>query len=224
MYIKEMLVEERPRERLIKYGSESLSNKELIAILLRNGTKKESVMELSDEVLKLIDNISDLNELTINRLIQIPGIKESKAITILAAVELGKRINQSSNNYLDKISSPKDVFDKYSSQFINVTHEELWAIFLNTKKQLINSKLIFKGSLDQSIVHPREIFNNAIKYSSSSIIIIHNHPSGDCTPSKDDIETTNNLIACSRIINIPIIDHIIIGKTNYYSFRENNLI
>ncbi len=225
MLIKEMLESEKPRERLIKHGTESLSNTELIAIILRTGTKEMSVMELSNQVIKKINNINELKNLSINDLCQIKGLKEIKAITLIAALELGKRVY--TNNIIEPkilMNSTTLVYKTFSNLIENELQENFLAIYLDTKKQLIDYKIISVGTVDQSIAHPRDLFREAYRLAASSIVIMHNHPSGVVNPSISDIELTKQLKKISEVMDIPILDHIIVGNNKYFSFLDNGLI
>ena len=225
MKLEELPKEERPRERLINYGSESLSNQELLAILIKNGTKKKSCKDLSLEVLKKINNISDLKDITVEQLTEIKGIGKVKAIEILASIELGKRIFLSKNdkNKL-KLKNAKDIYDEMKYLFYGKKQEYFYCLYFNNKLELIERKLLFMGTINRSIVHPREIFKHAYLNSASSIICIHNHPSNDIKPSHEDIYLTKNLIEIGKINGILVTDHIIVGDDNYYSFYEESTL
>ena len=215
----------RPRERLKKFGVDYLNNEELLAILLRTGTKSMSVKDLALNVLKELDNISDLDNLTLNKFLKIKGIGEAKAMSILAALELGKRIYLK-NKVTEKVNI-KNGLDIYNLfKYLNYTdkQENLIVLLLDSKNNLIKSKIVFKGSLNISVAHPREIFKEAILNSASRIILVHNHPSGDPTPSLNDQQITKQMLKSGEIIDIPVIDHIIIGNNKYYTFKENKVV
>lgn len=219
--IKDLPLSDRPRERLKEVGVENLSNEELISIILKTGTKDTSVKILSNKILKEINSIKDLKNISINKLTNIKGVGEVKALSLIASLELGKRV------YLTKlekdklkIKNSKIVYEYYKNKFLYAKQEMFCVMFLDTKKNLIEEKMIFLGTLNASSVHAREIFKEAIKYSSAAIICVHNHPSGDSTPSLKDIETTTKLKQIGKLIGIEVIDHIIIGNNNYYSFYE----
>lgn len=217
--------EERPIEKLLLNGPEVLSNAELLAVILRTGTRGENVISLSTRILSEFDGLSGLLETDINEITNIKGIKNIKASQILAMGELFKRI--SSLNLLKKninISSPSDISKLLMNEMVGLKQEILKLIMLDTKNNIIGIKDVFKGSLNTSIVHPREIFKEAIKKSSSSIIICHNHPSGDPTPSKEDINITIRLKECSKIMGIDLLDHLIIGKYKFVSLKEKGII
>ena len=218
--IKDIPTSERPRERLKEVGVENLSDKELLSIILKTGTKNKNVTELSLDILKEY-SLKDLQDVSINSLTKIKGIGEVKAIELLASIELGKRIFTKSEEELVSYKNPKDIWQKTKYLFTNKKQEYFYALYFNTRQQLISNKLLFIGTINQSTVHPREIFKEAYRLSASSIVCIHNHPSNDITPSKADILLTESLIKTGYIQGIPVIDHIIIGETNYYSFYEN---
>ncbi len=219
--IKDIIKSERPRERLLEVGEKSLSNEELLSIILKTGTKNISVKDLSRKILNEIKDISNLKDMTYNKLIKIKGIGTVKAIEILASLELGRRVYYRNVKQKIKLNNTTLVFEHFKNLFIDETQENFYALYLNTKTELISYKLLFKGTINTSVVHPREIFKYAFLESANSIIVIHNHPSNNTTPSKEDIELTNKLFEIGNIMAIPIIDHIIIGIDNYYSFYEN---
>ena len=221
--IKELNNELKPRERLKKYGVSYLSDNELLAIILRCGTKNNNVINLSTQILNEINGINNLSNISINALSKIKGIGEVKAITIIAAIELGKRCLKQNNKKI-KIINSNMVYDLLKYDFINVYQEKFVVLFLDTKKNLISDEIIFIGTISESNIHPREIFKRAINNCSSSIILVHNHPTGDATPSKADIDITNRLIEVGKLVGIPVIDHIIIGYHNYYSFYSKERI
>ncbi len=222
---KDIPITERPRERLVIYGSESLSNEELLMIILKTGTKKYSVKEVSLNLLKSCNGINNLKDMTLNTLTSIEGIGRVKAIEILAIIELAKRMNEeeSIKNMINCIN-PKTIITYFNYLFKDKKQEEFYVLYLDNKKKYIDKKRLFIGSINSSIAHPREIFKHAYLLSASYIICIHNHPSGDATPSKEDIIITKNLKTISDIHAIYLIDHIIIGTNNYYSFFEDNNI
>jgi DNA repair protein RadC len=222
--IKDLPVDERPREKLKLKGKESLSNEELIAIILKTGNKDESVKELAIRLSKSLNNIQDLNNISINDLMKIKGIKEAKAITLIAAIELGKRVFFYNNENIKKITTATDIYNLFKPKIIGLKQEHLFALFLNTKNEIITYETIFIGTQNKSITHPREIFNRAIKNSAVKIIMLHNHPTNNTTPSKEDIEFTNEMKNIGKLLKIPIIDHIILGEKGYFSFFDNHMI
>ena len=223
--LKEIPKIDRPRERLINFGAESLSNEELLSILLKTGTKDVSVKELASTILNKIGEINKLSEMNYHVLSSIPGVGSAKACTLLAVVELSKRItrkNASLNNVI--IKSADIAFDYFQYIFKDQKQEYFYVIYLDNKKRVIENKLLFKGTLNQSIVHPREVFKSAFILSASSIICVHNHPSGNVEPSKEDINLTKRLSEIGILMGIKVVDHLIISDDNYFSFLENNLI
>ncbi|WP_202630819.1 RadC family protein [Pallidibacillus pasinlerensis] len=224
MLIKDFPKDERPRERFIKHGPESLSNQELLAILLRTGTKAESVLQLAQRLIKEFEGLRMLKDATLEELTKIKGIGEAKAIQILAAVELGRRINSLSNEERYSIRSPEDGANYVMEEMRFLNQEHFVCLYLNTKNQVIHKQTVFIGSLNASIVHPREVFREAFRRSAASIICIHNHPSGDPTPSREDIEVTRRLKECGRMIGIEILDHIIIGDKRFVSLKEKGYL
>lgn len=223
MSLKEFPTSELPREKALSFGIETLSNAELLAILLRCGNKNQTVIDLSIEVLNEIGGVQNLSNATYSALSKIKGMKKSKSLTLLACIELARRINYK-EQYLEKIDSPDSVFYLFEPIVRNHEQEVNYCIFVNAKRKVISYKEIYKGGLSLHLVHPRDIFREAIKVNAAGIIIVHNHPSGDPTPSDADISTTIELSLLGRQIGIHIIDHIIIGKGNFYSLKSNNII
>ena len=217
----EMAKYEKPRERLISLGVENLSNEELISILLKCGTKNYSSKELASLILKKAECIENLKDLKINTLSKIKGIGAVKSCQLLAAIELGRRVYYVKNKNSIQINSTSIVYETFKSEFDNSMQEKFCALYLDTKKKIISFKTIFKGTLDNSIVHPREVFREAILLSAAGVIVMHNHPSGDVTPSTNDIDVTNRLVYSGNMVGIKLVDHIIFGKNKYYSFFEN---
>lgn len=225
LLIKAIPKEERPRERLIRDGAKNISLEDLIAITLKTGTKDYSSKYLAGKILSLVKDASELKNLTLKKLISINGIGAVKAIDFLAALELGRRVYQ--ETVIDssfKCNGAVKVFNYFKHLFIFEKQEYFYCLYLDNHKNLIDKKLLFKGTINRSIVHPREIFKEAYLNSASSIICIHNHPSGVISPSKEDILITKKLVSIGKLLGIPIIDHIIIGKDDYYSFYENDIL
>ena len=214
---------ERPREKLQNYGVKALSNAELLAILLRTGTKNESSLSLSYKILSKNDGIKFLANAEITDLNGISGIGLAKASQLIAAVELGKRIAQYSYNEDVYVKKPQDAVSILMEEMRYYKKEHMKIIMLNVKCKVIGIKEISVGNLNSSLAHPREIFIPAIKNSSANIILTHNHPSGDPTPSKDDIEITRRVYEAGKILGIELYDHIIIGDGVFISLKEKNL-
>lgn len=222
--IKDLPLLDRPIERLINNGVETLSNEELLSILLKTGTKEKSVKELSLEILKNYD-IHDLVNINIESIMKIKGIGKTKAATILASIELGKRMNKKIDTLNNiKIDNSEKVFAYFNDLFKDKTQEYFYCVYLDNRKKVIKTKMLFLGTLNYSTVHPREIFKEAYLVGATSIICIHNHPTGNIEPSNNDIELTNNLVKVGMLLGIKIDDHLIIGRDKYFSFFENNLI
>lgn len=222
--VKEMALEERPREKMLTKGEKSLSNAELLAIILRTGTKKQSVLELANYIInKDSQGIRWLNDITIEELCEIDGIGISKAAQIKASLELGIRIS-SAKPIRYKVTNPWDIYKYYMDSLRYLNKEIFKIILLNTKNEIICDRDISVGTLNMSVVHPREVFREAIKRSSNKIILMHNHPSGNIEPSNEDKNVTSRLVKCGELIGIEVIDHIIIGDGLYYSFKENMII
>ena len=221
--IKDIPKSDRPCERLIEYGVESLSNEELLAIIFKTGTKGNSAKDLGSELLSKIGNIKKLNDINLEYLKEFKGIGISKACNLLASIELGKRINREVDSLRNvKLNSAELVYKYYKEKIGDKKQEYFYAIYLDNGKKIIGDKLLFIGTVNYSLVHPREIFKEAYLLGASAIICVHNHPGGNPLPSKQDFEITNNLIEASKILGVKFLDHIIITKNNYYSFVENN--
>ena len=223
MNLKKIPNEEKPRERLLKYGKENISNNELIEIILKSGNRKCGIKDISHNILSSVNNISELKNSSINTLSKIEGMSKIKAIELTAAIELGRRVYED-NNYenLIKLTSPDSIISYFHSLFKEKKQEYFYVIYLDNQKNYLDKKLLFIGTVNHSLEHPREIFKEAYILSASYIICIHNHPSGDATPSKDDIVLTKRIKNISDIHGIGLMDHIIIGSDNYYSFYEDN--
>jgi DNA repair protein RadC len=224
LMIRDFPQDERPRERFISNGPESLSNHELIAILLRTGTKDESVLQLSNRLLTSFEGLRLLKAATLEEITSIKGIGQAKAIQILAAVEIGRRITNLNDNDRYVIRSPEDGANYVMNDMRFLSQEHFVCLYLNTKNQVLHKKTIFIGSLNASIVHPREVFREALKRSAASIIALHNHPSGDPAPSREDIEVTKRLVECGKMIGIDVLDHIIIGENKFVSLKEKGYL
>lgn len=211
-----------PRERLLLHGSNNLTNEELLMIILKTGTKKYSVKELANKLLTTIGGIENFKTITINKLIQIEGIGKIKAIELLAIIELSKRINAPiQEKEVLTCTNPINIINYFNYLFKDKRQEEFYCLYLDNKKKYIDKMKLFIGSINISIVHPREVFKHAYLLSASFIICIHNHPSGDATPSKEDIIITHKLKEIGDLHGIFLIDHLIIGNNNYYSFYED---
>jgi DNA repair protein RadC len=222
--IKDLPETERPREKLLKYGVESLSNNELLAIILRTGSSSENILNLSTRILKETGGLNGLLTSSSEDYLNLKGIGIAKASQLLAIAEISKRFKSFKSGEQYKISEPKDAAMLLMEGMRNLKQECLKVVMLNTKNIVISIKDVSIGSLNSSIVHPREVFNEAIKKNSASIIVSHNHPSGDPTPSGEDINLTHRLSECGKLIGIELLDHIIIGNGIYISLKEKGIL
>ncbi|ARC85581.1 DNA repair RadC family protein [Clostridium argentinense CDC 2741] len=211
---------ERPRERLFRYGAYALSNAELLAIILRTGSQKEDVLSLCNRIISDCNGLNGLLSCDTQDFLSLCGIGEAKAAQLIALSEISKRFKAFKSGDEYRITSAKSAAEYVMEDMRYLKKEYLKLIMLNSKNVVISVKHISVGSLNSSIVHPREVFLEAIKNSSASIIICHNHPSGDPTPSKEDINITNRLKQCGKILGIEVLDHIIIGNGIYVSLKE----
>lgn len=224
MKIKELPKNERPREKLLRYGVSNLSNEDLISIILGTGTKNINVRELSINILNKIKSLNDLNSLPIKELTSIKGIGEVKAINLVAALELGKRVNNLIIENKILLNNSKLVNKYFSNLIVNSKQEELLVILVNRAKRMIDYKIMFKGTDSSSLVGVKEILNYAIVNRASGIIIMHNHPSGTLTPSSADNDLTARLSEAAKLIDIPLLDHIITCGKSFYSYLDGEII
>ncbi|MBE6147203.1 MAG: JAB domain-containing protein [Firmicutes bacterium] len=225
MKLQEIPISERPREKLLLDGVASLSNEELLAILMNTGTSGRNVKEIALDIIRMSGGIENFKNLTLEQLLKIDGVGVVKASKILSTIELGKRIFLK-NSYVSrvKIKSSKDIYDEMKYVFYNQKQEFFYCLYLNNKNEIIERKLLFMGTINRSLVHPREIFKHAYLASASSIVCVHNHPSGDTKPSREDIRLTESLIELGELNAIPVIDHVIIGDDDYYSFCDQGML
>lgn len=218
--LRDMPETDRPRERMMQAGPGALSNAELLAILLRTGSAEESVLKLSYRVLNEVGGLRGLKSTSFEELTALKGIGPAKALLLMAGLELGKRMSGAPPSERITIRSPKDAADVMMEEMRYHTQEHFVCLYLNTKNHIIGREMIFIGSLNSSIVHPREVYKEAIRRSSASVICLHNHPSGDATPSREDIDVTRRLQEAGRILGIELLDHVIIGDGQFYSLKE----
>ncbi|MER0122671.1 DNA repair protein RadC [Streptococcus sp. ZJ93] len=209
-----------PRERLLEVGAESLSNQELLAIFIRTGTRKEPVSILSNNLLAKLENLAALRDLSIEELQTLAGIGRVKAVEIKAMIELGRRINQSEILLQDRVLGSEKLGRKMMQDIGDKKQEHLVALYLDTQNKIISQKTIFIGSVNKSIAEPREILHYAVKCMATSIIVVHNHPSGSVQPSKNDLVFTETLKKSCEMLGLVLLDHLIVAKSAYYSFRE----
>lgn len=211
---------ERPRERLIRYGAEILSDAQLLAILLRTGRKKSSAVEIAHHLLRRFGGLAALKQVSVSELCSVNGIGPAKAAQILASLELGRRsLAQPLNLGLQALSS-RDIYHHYYPLLRDMKRELFKLLLFDGKNRLLKDTTISTGSLSLNIVHPREVFKPAVRESASSVILLHNHPSGDPTPSPEDRELTRRLVKAGRIMGIKVLDHIVIGDGRYFSFAD----
>lgn len=223
MYLKELPDCERPRERFLKYGKDNISDGELLEIILKSGNRKCGIKEIAHNILSSVNNINELKNMEVGTLANIFGMSKIKAIELMAAIELGRRV-YTNDNYDDFVylTDPKSIINYFHDLYIGVKQEIFYVVYLDNQKKYIDKKLLFKGTVNFSLVHPREVFKFAYLLSASYIICIHNHPSGNASPSKNDIMLTKKIKNIGEIHGIGLLDHIIIGNNNYYSFYEDN--
>ena len=226
--IKEMPEDARPRERLERSGPGALSNQELLAIILSTGStaggRKYTAIDLATQLLKKFESLKGVAQADFEQLKDVSGIGLAKTCQIMAAFELGKRVAIFSGDSKPVIRQPTDVFEYFSTQMSLLTQEEFLVVVLDTKNRLVKYEFISKGTLNASIVHPRDVFRVAIIHSAAAIILVHNHPSGDPAPSQEDIDLTRRLFEAGELMGINILDHIIIGGAKFMSMKEMKLL
>ncbi len=218
MNIKSLPFDERPREKLIKQGSKVLTNSELLAIIISTGNKKENVLALSNKLFKKY-NLKSLSKLKIANLKKELGIGDVKACQIITCFELGRRLASFKDMKKPQITSAKDIAKLFAPEMGILEKEHFKGVYLDSRKKIIKQETIFVGSLNESVVHPREIFKIALEENSAAIILIHNHPSGDPNPSSFDIKMTKELIKAGELLGIEILDHVIIGGDTWWNWK-----
>ena len=223
--IKSWAAEDRPREKLLLKGTHALSDAELISILLGSGTSKLSAVEVSKIVLQQVSyNLNDLAKLNVKDLIKIKGIGEAKAITIIAAFELGRRRKEQEPTDKPKIISSAQAFELIQGELMDLPHEEFWVLLLNRAQLLIKKKRISEGGVSGTVADPKIIFKLALEELASGVIVVHNHPSGNLNPSRSDIELTKKIKEAGKVMEIQLLDHLIIAGKKYYSFSDEGII
>ena len=224
MTIENMPVDERPREKLFTEGASALSNAELIAILLHTGTKERTTLELAGDVLNADQRgIMFLGECTPEELQRIKGIGKAKTCQLLAAVELGKRAAKTRKKKLPRLTSPSEIADIFMEEMRYYKREHFNILMVYTKGELIQNESIAVGDLSSAVIHPREVFSNAVRRSAAAVVLVHNHPSGDPEPSAEDIKTTERLYEAGKLLGIRVLDHIIIGDGVFISLKREGL-
>ncbi len=225
MKVKELPIDDRPREKLIMRGAQSLTDAELIAILLRTGTKGKSVIQLAQELIQKTGGLNYLSSQTIEAIKKNPGIKKDKAATLIAAFEISRRTDAQKKLFsLKKITSPSDIAEIFIPLLRDNVKEEFYVVCLNSANKIKKIERISVGTLNSSVVQPREVFKTAIENDSANIILLHNHPSGNTEPSSEDISLTKKMVEAGKLLEINVFDHIIIAGNNYTSLVERRII
>jgi DNA repair protein RadC len=223
--IKNWAEDDRPREKLLTKGKQALSDAELIAILIASGSRNETAVQLAQRILSTHkNNIHELAKLTINDLKKFKGIGEAKAITIIAALELGRRRKDIDAPKQDVVKTSKDVYAHIAPKLSDLPHEEFWILLLNRSNKIIKTEFIGRGGVSGTVADVRLILKSAVEHLASSIVLAHNHPSGNLQPSKEDINLTQKIKQAAALFDIQVIDHIIAGDVNYYSFADEGLL
>ncbi|MCK4465255.1 MAG: DNA repair protein RadC [Bacteroidales bacterium] len=223
--IKDWALEDRPREKLLSKGLSSLTDAELIAILIGSGIKNESAVELAKKILKAVkNNLNELGKLSVEDLMTSKGIGEARAITIIAALELGRRRKRADIMEKKKISGSKDVFEFFQPVLADLPYEEFWILLLNRSNKIIEKFKISQGGISGTVIDVRMILKNAIEKLASSIILCHNHPSGNLQPSEADKKITTKLKDAARIMDMQVLDHLIITDSSFYSFADEGIL
>jgi len=223
--IKSWAEEDRPREKLSGQGRRALTDAELIAILIGSGNRVESAVELSKRILHHYDNdLNNLGKATIEELCKFRGIGEAKAISIIAALEVGRRRNETETKTPDIIDGSKAAYTILKRSLIDLNHEEFWILLIGQNCKLLGKELISKGGLTLTVADPKIIFGVALRYSATSIMLAHNHPSGSLKPSHEDISLTKKIAAAGNLLDIKVLDHLIITDASYYSFADEGVI
>jgi DNA repair protein RadC len=223
--ITDWAVEDRPREKLIQKGSSSLSDAELLAILINSGTKDRSAVDLGRELLGIVNNnLNSLGKLTIADIKKIRGIGTARAVTIAASLELGRRRKMAEVQDVPQIRSSKDVADIFQPLLSDLVHEEFWILFLNRSNKVINKMKLSQGGISGTVTDVRIVMKKAIEYLASGIIVCHNHPSGNLNPSESDSKITQKIKEAGNLMDIQLLDHLIISDKDYYSFADNGLL
>ena len=224
VFIREMPADERPRERLARYGPEALATAELLAILLRTGTAQQSALGLANQLLSRFGSLRAIAVAPVEELSSLPGIGLAKAAQLKSAFELGKRLAVAGEPARPLVKSPADAANLVMEDLRHRDKEHFQALFLDTRNRVTAVTTISIGSLSQNVVHPREVFKQAIARSSAAMIVCHNHPSGDLSPSEEDRALTNRLVEAGKLLGIPVLDHIIIGAEGFLSLKERGLM
>ena len=223
MKLKNYPLEERPREKAFHHGIESLNNIELLALVLRTGNKQESAIELAQRVINEIGGFRYLHDINYYQLIQIKGIKQAKAIEVLAIIEIAKRLDKQPVA-MSAIKEPRDGYELLKNQLMFEQQEKVIVLCLNSRLEVIKEKTVFIGGNNISIISGRELFKEALICGSNRVMVVHNHPPGNPEPSIEDIEATERLYSMAKELDIDVVDHLIIGRSRFYSFASNKII
>ncbi len=217
--------EDRPREKLLIKGKSALSDAELIAILLGSGTAQFSAVDLAKVILGLADNsVKDLSRLSVKDLTKVKGIGDAKAITLIAALELGRRRRDIEPNRRRQVKSSYDVYMEMKGEFADKEHEEMWLLMLNRSHHVIRKIQLSTGGVSGTFVDIKMVFKSALEYLASSVVVIHNHPSGSAKPSESDLVITKKLVSTGAVMDIPVVDHLILAEGGYFSFKDEGII
>ncbi len=222
--IKDLPLSERPRERLMQDGASVLSDAELLGILIRTGSRQDTAVQLAERILVEINGLHELPRVTADEIKKVKGFGPAKAVTLLAAAELAKRLSNRFRVEAVTVSSPGDAAGLVMEEMRHYQKEHFRVVMLDTKNKVLGIEDISIGSLNTSLVHPREVFRPAIRKACASVILVHNHPSGDPTPSREDLDVTRRLCEAGKLMGIEILDHVVIGDGRYLSFREKGLL
>ncbi len=222
--LKELPPGERPRERLMQYGAASLSDAELLAILIRTGTTSDTAVQIAERLLVKLGGLHELPRKSLEELTVIPGLGPAKAVTVMSAMELAKRISTRLRTGQPAVSSPADAAALVMEDLRHRMKEHFQVLLLDTKNKVVGIEEVSVGSLNASLIHPREVFRPAIRKACACIILVHNHPSGDPTPSREDLEVTRRLCEAGRLVGIEVLDHVVIGDGRYISLKEKGLL
>ncbi len=222
--VRDLPIEDRPRERLQKVGVDNLSTQELLALIIEKGGRGQTVLTLAQNLLAHFGNLQNIKNASIEELKKVKGIGFATACKIQAAFKLGEKAELHIPKFGEKIKKPETVFNLLKNEIGNKMKENFYILSLTTRNNLISVDKVSTGTLSASLAHPREVFLPAIKNSASTVIIVHNHPSGDTQPSEDDLEITKRLVEAGKILGIDVVDHIIVAKDNYFSFKDKGLL
>ena len=225
--MKQLPVSEMPYEKCMRYGASNLSDAELLAVMIKTGTKERTSLQLAMELLELhpsYKGLLGLHHLSLNDLMQVKGVGQVKAVQLLCVAELSNRLARQTKNHSSKLTCPSEVADYFMAEMRVLETEHLYAVFLDASGRILHYRIIFKGTIQSSFANPREILRLALQYDTAHYVVLHNHPSGDPEPSAEDVRMTRRLREASDLIGIPLMDHIIIGDNQYISLKERGYL